>query len=384
MSDKCTCMSKKKICFVALGAYPLLAKNKINSGGGPEIHQTFLARELMKHNFEVIFITYNENEGNPFMQTEDGIKVIKVYNRRDISHLNSISKALWIWKAMNLADADIYYHHSGSAGIVSLFCRLNSKKSICHIASNACVIRSIQRSYRSYWRYWMDNVLADIILVQSKFQKAMLKKNFNRDSFLIKNFFPLTLREIPKKSYPPIILWVGSMAYVKQPWLFLKLAKKIPEGRFQMIGGVGEDENLYESLKEFSEKIHNLDFLGYIPFYEINEFFKRAATLVNTSKFEGYPNAFIQAWMCNMPVISLNFDLDKIIQNKKLGFFSGTFDQVVLDVKTLLEDETLRNAMGKNARKYVEIEHDIRKIAKKYIEFFDETFERTRVGIKLT
>ena len=118
--------------------------------------------------------------------------------------------------------------------------------------------------------------------------------------------------------------------------------------------------------------MQNIDFLGYIPFYEINEYFKQAAILVNTSKFEGYPNAFIQAWMNYTPTVGLNVDPDRIIQNKKLGFFSGTLDQMVSDVKTLLEDETLRNAMGKNARKYVEIEYDIRKIIKKYIVIFNE------------
>ncbi len=81
----------KKICFIALGAYPLLAKKDINFGGGPELHQTFLARELMKHNFEIIFIVYNENDKQPFIQTVDGVQIITVYNRRSIFYLYSMS-----------------------------------------------------------------------------------------------------------------------------------------------------------------------------------------------------------------------------------------------------------------------------------------------------
>lgn len=353
----------KKICFVALRAYPLLAKRNMGYGGGPEVLQYLLAKELVNHDFDVTFVVYGTH---PLIEYIDGINIIKIPYKGKLKAL----KAVFIWKAMNKADADIYYHHSGASSIVSLFCRMNKKKFICHIASDGCILKGT-KGYRA-WE--LDIKLADVIIVQSGFQKLMLKKSFNRDAILIRNFFPITENLTSAKSVPPIILWVGSMARVKQPWLFLKLAEKIHEGKFQMIGGMGDDKNLYEFIKKTSKRMQNFDFLGYIPFYEINEYFKQATILVNTSKFEGYPNAFIQAWMNYTPIVSLNVDPDRIIQNKKLGFFSGTFVQMVSDVKTLLEDETLRNAMGKNARKYVEIEHDKGKIAKKYIATFNEIF----------
>jgi glycosyltransferase involved in cell wall biosynthesis len=196
----------------------------------------------------------------------------------------------------------------------------------------------------------------------------MLKKKFDKDSVLIKNHFPLIGRGILEKAKPAIVLWVGTMADTKQPELFPKLAEAIPEASFQMIGGPSTDLGPYKRAKECSKRILNLKFLGFIQ--SIDEYFSRAAILVNTAKSEGFPYAFIQAWMNYTPVISLHSDPDGIIYKYNMGFHSKTFDQLVEDVKTLLNNEALREEMGVNGREYVEREHDITKIISKHIEVF--------------
>jgi glycosyltransferase involved in cell wall biosynthesis len=95
----------------------------------------------------------------------------------------------------------------------------------------------------------------------------------------------------------------------------------------------------------------NLKFYGFIPFHKIDEYFRKASIFVNTSRIEGFPNTFIQAWAHRVPVVSLTVDPDGIIQNEKLGFRSGTFKQLISDVITLLNDEKLRTSLGGNARK---------------------------------
>jgi glycosyltransferase involved in cell wall biosynthesis len=42
------------------------------------------------------------------------------------------------------------------------------------------------------------------------------------------------------------------------------------------------------------------------------------------------------------------------------------FEQMVEDIKTLLKNDELRKEMGNNSRKYVEKEHDVKKIIKEY------------------
>jgi glycosyltransferase involved in cell wall biosynthesis len=55
-----------------------------------------------------------------------------------------------------------------------------------------------------------------------------------------------------------------------------------------------------------------------------------------------------------------------------MGLHSRTFEQLVKDVKTLLENEQLRKEMGENARRYVEKNHDITKIVKQHVEVLNK------------
>lgn len=380
MMSKQTNRSNKsiKICFVALGAYPLLAGKNADNIIGPDVHQVILAKELIKHDFKITFITYAE-EGVP-VEYINGMEIIKIHG--DVCRLrllNIVSKVFRIWNAMRRANARIYIHTGGVT--TSLFCLLTGKKFVCDIASDALVnrdlvtkrIRGFTQSKFSFGTFgnWLDIKLADSLIVQNKYQETMLKKNFGKDSFLIKMPFPLTEQGMPEKANPPIVLWVGAMAEVKQPELFVRLAEAIPEVRFQMIGGHSGNQELYDKIKESCKRISNFEFLGVVPFDEINEYFSRATILVNTSLFEGFPHAFIQAWMQYVPVVSLNADPDELLCKKGLGFRSKTFDQLIEDVKTLLKDEALREEMGVNGRKYVEREHDITKNIREYIEVFE-------------
>ena len=370
-----------KICFVALGAYPLLAGKNADNIIGPDVHQVILAKELIKHDFKITFITYNEG-GEP-VEYINGMEIIKIHE--DVCRLrllNIVSKVFRIWNAMRKAKAHIYFQHGGITGAVPLFCRIMKKKFVCHIGSDALVNRElIAREIKEFSRSkfslgafgnWLDIKFADAIIVQNDYQREMLKENFGKDGVLIKKPFPLTKRGMPEKAKPPIVLWVGAMAEVKQPELFVRLAEAIPEARFQMIGGHSGNPELYGKIKESSKRISNFEHFGVIPFDEINEYFSRASILVNTSMFEAYPPyAAMQAWMNYTPVVSLGDNSDEIICRYNMGFHSETFGQLIGDVKTLLNDEKLREEMGMNGRKYVEREHDLTHIVRDYIKLFD-------------
>lgn len=382
MANKITQAGKDiKICFVALAySYSLLTGKNPKKVVGPDVHQVILAKELLKHNFKITFITYGE--GGAPVEYINNIEVIKIHRGLyRLKIVNIVLEQFHIWNAMRKANAHIYIQRGGVGGAVSSFCRLTGKKFICSIASDAWVNRELVRKVKEFNRpifsslaafgNWVDIKLASAIVVQNEYQREMLKKNFGEDGLLIKTPFPLSKRGTPEKANPAIVLWVGSMAEVKQPELFVKLAEAIPEVRFQMLGGSSGNQEAYDKIKESSKRISNFEYLGVIPFQEVNDYFSQAAILVNTSMFEGFPHAFIQAWMYYVPVVSLNADHDEIIFRYKMGFHSKTFEQLVEDVKTLLKDEALREEMGVNGRKYVEREHDINNIIKNYINVFE-------------
>jgi glycosyltransferase involved in cell wall biosynthesis len=364
----------KRICFICLSSYPLLAGRNMGFGGGAEQCFTLLANELGKRGYDVSFITYSDG-GEP-VEYISNIRVIKIYKRDDVPHLSRPVKARYIWQALRKADADICMEGPAMSGVVPLFCRLKGKKSVRFIASDAEVLKTGTALTREFFLSLFDRLnikLVHSITVQSEYQRKMLSCNFKRKSTVIKNPLILPGNGMGHKHDPPLVLWVATIKQIKQAELFLELAKAIPETKFQMIGGpeLGE-EPYFAFISEAARRIPNLDFIGYIPRDKLEPYFEAASILVNASTLEGFPNTFLEAWASYTPVVSLNSDPDEIICRYKLGFHSKTFDQMVKDVKTLLEDPELRDEMGRNGRKYVEQQHDMQEIATQYADLFQQ------------
>jgi glycosyltransferase involved in cell wall biosynthesis len=360
-----------KICFLSLGSYPILTnKNLGYVGGGAELQQVLLGRELVTRGYDVCFVTYRHGQNQ--IESVNRIKIIKTYEREKAHQLSVPLKYMSIWSSLKKADADIYFHSSGAPGVLPLFCHLNRKTYILRIPSDAVVLsKSISGSYDFFGK--IANMLeiksADIIVAQSNFQKRILKERFGVESVLIKNGLPLPYVN-PEKPDPPVVLWVGSISYPKRPDLFIKLAKSIPNARFEMVGDKTRDWQLYEKIKIEEKMSPNFRFHGFVPYHEVDEYFRRASIFVSTSSIEGFPNTFLQAWANYTPVVSLNVDPDGIIRRYKLGFYSKTFAHLVSDVTKLLECKELRKKMGENGRRYVEKEHDIKKTVEQYIGLF--------------
>ena len=362
-----------KICFLSLNAYPLIKQENHGYAGGAEVEQVHLGAELASQGYDVRFVTYNYGQNH--IEIVNGIKIIKTYNREKADQLSFLLKYACLWYALQKADADIYVHEAGSYGVLPIFCRINRKKFIHRIASDTIVLGTpLNGDYGFVEKFSeiLENKKADFVIAQSEFQSKILTERFRVKNAVIKNgiVIPKTVCEKPN---PPIVLWAGSISNVKRPRLFMELAKSIPNAPFEMIGGKTSGEpQLYDEVLAIAQKLPNLKFHGFVSYHNVNDYFKRDSIFVNTSRVEGFPNTFIQAWSHKIPVVSLNVDPDKIIQNENLGFRSGTFKQLVSDVTTLLENEELRKTMGKNAREYVEKEHDIKQTVKKYIKIFEE------------
>jgi glycosyltransferase involved in cell wall biosynthesis len=322
--------------------------------------------------YGVFFITYSFEKNS--LKRVNGIEIIETYKREKSAAMNFVQKYASILSALRSINAEIFFHESGATGALPLFCYLHRKKFVYRIPSDAVVLSKPLSQRYSLNRKIIDIVeakRADVVIAQSYFQKRILKERFSVDSVVIRNGL-LIPNDNCEKQNPPVVLWVGSMSSVKCPYLFLELSKLFPSVRFEMVGGRGDPPQLYDQIKATAMKLPNCVFHGFIPFNKVNDYFKKASIFVNTSIFEGFPNTFVQAWANYVPVVSLNIDPDQIIQNEKLGFHSGTFKQLESDITTLLEDEKLRNTMGKAGRKYVEREHDIREVVKSYISIFED------------
>jgi glycosyltransferase involved in cell wall biosynthesis len=178
---------------------------------------------------------------------------------------------------MKRINADIYFHQAGSPGIVSIFSRLNQKKMIKIIASDADVSSKIIINDNIFIQIlskladWIDIFLAHTVICQNYFQKEILKRKFKINSFLIKN--PICISSDVNKKNDNNILWVGTIRNIKQPEILLTIAQSFPDYKFIMIGGSGESIQYYEKIKNAATKMSNILFLGYIPNEKISQIF---------------------------------------------------------------------------------------------------------------
>jgi glycosyltransferase involved in cell wall biosynthesis len=372
--DRYHYIKKIKLCFIAPNAYPLLIKNRSNNVIGPDLDQVTLAEELSNEDYDISFITYYDEHQ---LKKINDISIINIYDPN--SKINFFFKLIYVWKSLKKADSDIYFHYGDFLGITSIYTFLYKKKSVFRIGSDYFVnkkivnkkIKEFSRSKLSLRSIgsWLEIKLSTVICLQTKFQLRMLKSNYGKSGVIIKNHAKIIdsyKKQLSQKKF--IALWVGSIADVKQPYLFVKLAKELPEIHFCMIGGYVGDIN--KKFIEFANNLDNFNYLGSVPPSDMNNYFKNASVLINTSLFEGFPNSFIQAWMNYTPVISLNANPDGLITKKNMGFHSKSFDQLKKDLEILFNNNQLRNEMGSNGRYYVEEEHDIDKIIIQYKKLF--------------
>jgi len=365
----------KKLCFVSLGAYGALTGKNVGYVGGAEVDQILLAKELVRHGFDISFVTFSEGkEDRNSIENADGIKLIKVYSKGDVTKLGLLSKSHYLWRAMRAADADIYFEE-GVSGIVALFCYLRRRGFAYCIASDEFAVKKSLLGKKLLERIGvrLNARLATVVNAQNDFQAEAFKQNFGKSCFTIPPAYLLS-NQVHQKTQPPVVLWVANIKSPKQPELFLKLAEAIPEVSFQMIGGAGSEDPLsyYDEIKESASRISNLKFMGFVPFHAIDQYFQQSSIFVNTSSYEGFPTTFVQAWAAHMPVVSLNVDPSGIISKNKIGFYSQTFQQMVSDVKRLLDNKDLLSEMSRNARAYVEREHDIKVITARYLKVLEK------------
>jgi glycosyltransferase involved in cell wall biosynthesis len=275
-----------------------------------------------------------------------------------------IFEAAILPRILKTIDPDIIYQRVGSAqtGIAAHYARKYHCKMVWHIAHEydlepARIPLSRLFVYRFLERYLLNYGIrhATDIIAQTEDQNRLLQQNFKRAATaVIPNFHPAP-KEVVEKKDPIKVVWVANLKDFKQPEIFIRLADElqhVPNARFQMIGDIQGAASTRKRYLELMDSVPALEYLGAKRQEEVNAILAVSHILVNTSRQEGFPNTYIQAWLRQMPVVSLQVDPDRLIERQQLGVVSGSFELLKRDVTTLITDGPLRNRMGLNAQMF--------------------------------
>jgi glycosyltransferase involved in cell wall biosynthesis len=198
------------------------------------------------------------------------------------------------------------------------------------------------------WKGHYTLANADCILVQTEAQRQALQERFGRTAILIRN--PVHIapdnpsRWIPRQQRD-FVLWIGRAdEFNKRPRLYLDLAANCPELHFVMIVG-RTDEAALRALE--AVRPNNLRIVGHVPPAEIGDYLARARVFVNTSRFEGFPNTFLQCAVAGVPLVSLEVDPDGILSRHGCGLVArGDPEAMRQAVRRLWDDTALGEALA--------------------------------------
>jgi len=354
-----------RICFVILNAYPLFNPEAEGVIGGAEVDSYYLASELAKDpNYHVSCIV--GDYGQEPIEVRQQVTLIRSL---DFS-CKRVLATLRLWQALHRADAQIYVRKLCSAVTteVALFCNRFGRRFVYRTASSVECDGTYLREhfFRGKGFVWSLRH-ADAVIAQNQTDANNLFATADVPAQVIRN--PYRLQPLDQKQRQTI-LWVGRSADVKRPELFLELTRKMHQQRFTMICQKAIDDKLYDNFVAKAKQIRNLEFIPRVPFHKTDEYFQRAKVFVNTSDYEGFPNTFIQACKCATPILSLNVNPDGFLDEYNCGIScDGDWGKFTDSLKLILEEERYIE-LGKNARKYVEKNHDINKIIEQYKNCF--------------
>jgi glycosyltransferase involved in cell wall biosynthesis len=305
-----------------------------NMSGGGELQIALLAKAFAKLGHEVVILDYNVAEK---FQTNEGIKVYPIKNWfKGIKMLRVLTHRIpGLYSSLKDQKADLYYCRIRDyMHIIALLAARKLKaKFILGIASDLDIVNFGKR-----WKYYystnlrnlqvlIDGILFEIvkpwllyksdqIFVQHIGQQEfLLKKKIN--SVVFTNL--IDLGEIPVISNPAgkDFVYVGWLDKRKGFVEFFELVRKSPTQTFKVIGPPRDRTGYlyYDKLKSFP----NVTLLGKLNHAETIYHIADSKALISTSPMEGFPNIFIEAWACGIPVLSLYFDPGGVIKREHLG-----------------------------------------------------------------
>lgn len=282
-----------------------------------------------------------------------------------------------IYKAIKGFEPNYLYH--GVPGITSFFlaiiCRRLNIKFVLRISNDFLTDEQIKYRYNYIERKSLHFAikLADSIICQNSYQYENLVNKYSKEKihklhnpYNLKNIKPII---VSRSNY---VSWVGVFQYQKNLKLLLSIAISLPEVEFRIAGKSWEviDKETKEAL-EGLKRLPNVKFVGYLGRKEVVDFISESRLLLNTSRYEGFTNTFLEAFSVGTPIVCpSNVDPDNIIQNYNLGIVSSENNGLKEAILNILNDREYSD-YSKRIIKYLKDFHDINQLTYRLINFIN-------------
>ncbi len=271
------------------------------------------------------------------------------------------------------------------SGFIGLLIKKITKKPVIVSAQGAEFYLPKNKIFSQFLRYVLRNI--DLLMPVSHHMKKLAyyySKKIKGIEILpnavnTEKFKPLTKIEFQFSGINPKskkILTVRRLVPEKRVDLliksFQKLLKYFTNLQLIIAGNGPERDNLIKLTKKL--KISNkVLFLGFISHDKLNSLYNIAHVYVLTSEQEGLSLSLLEALATTVPVISTNIvGNPEVIIHKETGllFEPGNVDQLVNNLKYVLDNPDKAEIIGNNARKYIISNYSTHKIMRQLRNHF--------------
>ena len=186
------------------------------------------------------------------------------------------------------------------------------------------------------------------------------------------------------------VLWVGRLDSVKQYEEAFAIAqlvhKTIPAFRMHILGKAETEEKTKE-IMEGLKKAHLEEFVIYDGFSNnVSKYYEEASVFLSTSRVEGFPMTFLESKAYGIPMVAYELTNVDFLRKPKGVYVVAQYDraEAARKIMTLLEDASLRQRMGADARQSLEdcysnpLEEVWKKILESSLQIRKEAISLTR------
>ncbi len=224
----------------------------------------------------------------------------------------------------------------------------------------------------SYYFYRFGLKITKYILAQNSYQYERMKRDFP-DKYIINLPVPYSMENyrLPSsQNEREYVAWVANFRYQKNLKALFDVATSLPNINFH-IAGLAQPNIDDETAKAVEElkKMKNVKFVGYIPRSGMHNFYRKALLLLNTSRWEGFSNAFLEAWAAGVPVVTTqNVNPDNLIPRFGLGVVAENYTDLPNKILEMINHPEYTDFIFRT-HNYVKENHDPIKLTNVLIDF---------------